>query len=128
MDIRTAILKAADQIKSNPGSYDFQTNGVHPCGTPMCMLGHVGVFRGAAHSTFFSNSQVMEIIGADSLDHFIDRCDAVCAGYERSPVVAARTLRLYADKYHQATKQDLPASVRNIFDMTPGELAEALSA
>ena len=46
MNIRTAILKAADSIEQNPDIYNWSNVQVPPCGTPGGMLGLIGAFRG----------------------------------------------------------------------------------
>lgn len=46
MEIRQALLKAADSIE-NSGMYDFMESTVsHDCGTPMCMIGWIGFHLG----------------------------------------------------------------------------------
>ena len=138
MDIRTAILKAADHIERNPDSFRYSANSKPDCGTPGCMLGWIGIYMGV--TTHFPGAFVCDVAAAisTSLGAFIQRTRDIREGnawyYDCSTpqllaaANAANVMRAYADKYHPAAKQDLPASVRHIFDMSPGELAEALSA
>lgn len=130
MNIREAILRAADRIQAEPRHYDFDNNKVPDldnCGTPGCMIGWIGVFAG------FKNGEpvsvVSEALGTSDLEFYhrirqLSR-DGFCALLAAEDVPAA--LRAYADKYHPAESRALiPASVRAIFTMTPAELTREL--
>ena len=132
MDIRTAILGAATDIERNLSIFNYWEIRVPPCGSPGCAIGLVGSKLGIPTGEYVRENCV-RIMGVNT-DVFYYRMSAAAVeidptrNWMGNALLAARTLRLYADKYHPAAKQDLPASVRHIFDMSPGELAEALSA
>lgn len=135
MNIRQAILKAADHIERNPGQFNFMAAGVpHPCGSPGCALGWTGHFMGCTDG-FNEVCSVMglaitrpELPELGEFD-FYNRMDAINGdnGWRWEASKCAATMRLYADKYHPAEvseRRDLiPASVRAIFQMTTTELA-----
>ena len=132
MDIREAILKAADHIERFPLQFNYWSHDrPDGCGTPGCALGWIGVFAGVANTDVADTCAYIDAVeektGISALPFYYAMADLVF-GWNEDGISCAMALRLYADKYHPAAKQDLPASVRHIFDMTPGELAEALSA
>ncbi len=117
MNIRTAILKAADSIEQNPKMFWFSSISTPDCGTPGCALGWVayhigeGVLCGNSWDPWklgrrlgiLENGKYMAGIG------FYHRMDKLHGGYDwkDSAPECAKALRLYADKYHPAeTKPD----------------------
>lgn len=127
MEIRQAILQAADHIGLNPDQFSFLER-VTPekCGTPACALGWIGFFAGARGE---NHREALPLLGlehsAEGAWKFYDRCEELNSyKWKMSAGNCAATLRLYADKYHPAPSRALiPASVRAIFDMTPVQLA-----
>lgn len=126
MNVREAILKAADHIEVAGRDYRFWAFDVPGagCGTPACMVGWIGYFLDMAPGT--SNNVVKSAIarGHDRND-FYEIIDSLggfkqaCLGRDDpQPPNAdvARALRLYADKYHPAEKRGMPDSVRAIFE------------
>ena len=123
MNIRTAILKAADSIEQNPSSYDFM-QGTESIGPQRdgCLLVWIGHFAGVKKTSMFYSNDVAEILGLTKWQDFIGRLDVIgdermakggkWLGYER-PEDAPRALRLYADKYHPDA---IPESVMAIFN------------
>lgn len=124
MNIREAILKAADHIERNPGDFNFNTSRVpHPCKTPGCALGWVGFFLRVEGEDDFLNRTAL-VCGVPALKRggftrsegeFYFRMNQFGIWFSNA-AECARCLRLYADKYHRAPKLGIPASVRAIFD------------
>jgi hypothetical protein len=124
MNIRDAILKAADHIESHPEEFDFHSVDRPGCGTPGCALGWIGVFgevtKPAGRSWL---GAVSDYIAVDSVVFYqrMSELDGYWTVFHDS---CARALRAYADKYHPAESRSLiPESVRVIFTMTHAELA-----
>lgn len=124
MNIRQALLAAADQIERDPRSYHYVSNRAPSCDTPACMLGWTGHFLGVPALDFDDGSygsymyRTAARLGLASMDTFLDRCTVLQEerGRHRTQLWdfsedAVQVLRLYADRYHPA----LPASVRAIF-------------
>jgi hypothetical protein len=139
MNIRSAILAAADHIERYPGEFDFSSVVIPGlgCGTPGCALGWISAFAGYKERRY----GFCEIAGKElglapeplpdmnpehgsSTYTFYNRMDALDGGRAVStwrdfPDVCAATLRKYADKYHASEKEEkkgIPAEVRAIFD------------
>lgn len=125
MNIREAILKAADHIEANPHRFDFDSVLVpgKTCGSPGCALGWIAAFAGQQSGKEF---QTNDLIGCGDLE-FYSRMDDIEAPFDGDkPALAchwmnsapgcAEVLRLYADKYHPAEKpQGIPDNVRGLF-------------
>jgi hypothetical protein len=132
MNIRQAILKAADHIEQNPHLYEFYQNEVPECGTPGCMLGWIGHFLGVRGSVGYQVCPAMGL--GEGQDGFIRKGIHELAieemghtrkwpDYATDAKAAARLMRLWADRNHPAESRALiPASVRAIFTMTPEQL------
>lgn len=137
MNIREAILRAADMIELHPKQFDFMSIYVPSCGTPGCAIGWIGCFMGIRDTNRSDGKTNVGYVCAeaglpDSME-FYNRMDLIAPrGWRRKAVLCAQGLRAYADKYHPADGceeiRGIPDAVRNIFTMTPGELAEALDA
>ena len=117
MNIREAILKAADHIGRNPNEFQFWsiTTPEHPgCGTPGCALGWIGTFCGLRHVGPIAVAQrALGLVNENGWDHakvFYDRMRAIpeARGWSDSAAVCSRALRLYADKYHPAAPLRFP--------------------
>lgn len=130
MNIRQAVLLAADKIERTPDVYKFNAYKVPGaddggCGTPACMLGWIALYAGQQAGEEV-HTVCERLLGVGSTE-FYARVRTVsgtgfCALLGAKEVPAA--LRAYADKYHPAESRALiPASVRAIFEMTPAELA-----
>lgn len=114
MDIRQAILKAADWIELHPEEFDFRETEVPACGTPGCALGWIGTFAGCERGSSIDMppGSPTKLLGLNSQLRFYERMDAFFGGgayantesrWRHNPMQCARGLRLYADKYHPAT-------------------------
>ena len=128
MNIREAILKAADHIERNPEDFRFTQPAVpDQCGTPGCALGWIGYFLGEPEGLIWSYTHLdvsehwlqlgHSTIGAEI---FYNRMSALENGllwntWSVNAHRCAETLRKYADKYHPAPADVIPASVREIF-------------
>lgn len=137
MNIRQAILKAADQIESNPHLFNFSKLTI-PSGTPGCALGWIGYYLGRENGEAigcFSNvvGTELEALGVTSQCQFYDRMSALVPlpdtlrGWRDDASLCAKGLRLYADQYHPEQRALIPSSVRAIFDMTPEQLGQELA-
>jgi hypothetical protein len=149
MNIRNAILAAADHIESNPNEFDFKRcyipSSKH-CGTPGCALGWIGTFLAvqtlaetrvrlgctpAFHGIGIVSSALMNSpSAADSI--FYARMDGLPIGssWNKSSDNCAAALRLYADKYHPAVPVLAPdwnaiASKRTVSDAAVDEMVRA---
>lgn len=127
MNIRQAILKAADQIERDPGSYRWWTFDQQPCGTPMCMFGWIGHFMGMPVGVW--NTDVAKQIGlrfTDELYEFVTgpSPDRDWRKVMKTDVVAA-SMRRFADARYPApaeSREPIPASVMAIFSMSNADL------
>lgn len=117
MNIRTAILKAADSIEQNPHLFIFMVTGIpNDCGTPGCALGWIGYHAGI---TGLAQIQVPPFLGfyedwKKEVEVFYTRLDATNDWRHNAPE-CAKALRLYADKYHPEDNA-IPESVMAIFN------------
>lgn len=108
MNIREAILKAADWIEKNPHLYNFDRTRVPDCNTPGCMVGWIGHFMGYEPGTrCWQDGGAEQIVGVywgifcDRIKEFLDY-RGVDNSYTVCPIAAVKGLRAYADKYHPA--------------------------
>jgi len=118
MNIRQAILKAADSIQQYPELFKWSSCSVGGCNTPGCALGwidhHLGAKEGDPfgwHSGLFS---ALEIGNAGRFYDQMRQVSSLPKLWQDNNKVCAKTLRKYADKYHPQTDH-IPASVREIF-------------
>lgn len=109
MEIRQAILKAADHVQGHHGLYQFSPNVRPDCGTPGCMLGWTGFFLGIKADSCFTD-RVAKALGHDHLGlalHALQTCGPfhlyAKASVDNDADAAASVLRSYADKYHPAS-------------------------
>lgn len=107
MNIYTAIMKAADTIERYPDSFSFGSCTVpkgHDCGTPGCALGWIAFYLGHERG-----SRIVEIDAAiNRRSEFYDAMKQLSPGYASwigNAATCAKTLRLYAAKYHAPAKQ-----------------------
>ena len=133
MNIRQAILKAADHIEQNPAHFKYVSNDrPNPdCGTPGCMLGWIGVFlnmQPAGWSTWAGD--VARAIGTTHSEFVHGFVHPMVVEHKlwvhenpNAAKNAAKLLRIYADRHHPAeSRAPIPASVRAIFTMTPDQI------
>lgn len=121
MNVRQAILKAANLIENKPGMWDFGQCVVPPCGSPGCALGWIGAFMGVGARTDVGQVSYA-VLGLDAGAFYGRMSDINCAlqdwfdkpSWHVSAETAATCLRLYADRYHPA-HSGLPDIVRDIF-------------
>lgn len=114
MNIRDAILAAADHIEANPKQFSFmsieQPSRPH-CGTPGCALGWIGAFGGYRSMIFQGHRASLPALGlpesSDGAHMFYARMDSLKGrlSWQSDAADCAVTLRRYADKYHPATEQ-----------------------
>lgn len=111
MNIRDAILKAADWIEKNPALFDFEVCEVPACGSPGCAIGWIGHFMGrnAGYTGFKEIAISMGL--PDHEGTFYQRMDDINAVWDRDAKACSHTLRLYADKYHPMTSKPAGASI-----------------
>jgi hypothetical protein len=117
MNIRDAILKAADHIQTHPKDYDFQSNHKPGCGTPGCMFGWVGHFLNVKSVPAAWNpdkiwmDDVCKVLGHPCLWIALSSLDSSHPDYMRAQLgdaaAAVNVLRAYADKYHPDIKADI---------------------
>lgn len=101
MNVREAILKAADHIEREPESFDYQSNCKPGCGTPGCFWGWIGFYGGVQRvkgesylhrvNAFVGHNWTVMTDIANSRGQFIG-----------DPKAAPGLLREFADKYHPA--------------------------
>lgn len=110
MNIRNAILSAANHIEQNPHLFDFMSVRVpeNPCGTPGCAIGWIGHFAEVGGWVAHNVAPAMGLKAAagdsDAAHEFYRRMDALGKdGWRKDAEVCASALRLYADHYHPAT-------------------------
>jgi hypothetical protein len=109
VEIRQAILKAADHIERYPDDFDFAATKVPDCGTPGCALGWIAAFAGLKER--YSEAAVWMGLAAEPLRGgsdrqrvytFYNRMDDLVGYWHKDPAICAKGMRLYADKYHPA--------------------------
>jgi len=114
-----AIMKAADQIETNPETFSFSATRIpgKDCGTPGCALGWIGHFSGGNRKlSFLSVPPQLGLDGYDGDGDFYYRMKVLCRGgdssaWKFSASKCAETLRLYAEKYHAPEKPQVKTGV-----------------
>ncbi len=112
MNIREAILKAADHIERNPAAYCFSENDMPTCGTPGCLMGWIGFYAGVKPTSACYMGAVRKALGFDygDIGAFVRSFNGNVSherymhlmDYQDDARVGAEVLRMYADKYHPA--------------------------
>lgn len=150
MEIRQAILMAADHIERYPHEFNFMASGRPDrpnCGTPGCALGWISTFAIEKTSAFMGFSAACPALGIPENDHqeFYCRLSAAETNsvrtlgawsgspehwahktqWHRRPDVCAHVLRLYANKYHPA---EAPSTLDPAFIAFRNKFADAFSA
>jgi hypothetical protein len=100
-----AIMKAADQIESDPGIWDYWVTHVPPCGSPGCAIGLIAQAMGVRPYTYVDSDTVTRVLGVSSMAFYERMCElskAISGGCMwtdagRVPAV----LRAYARRYHE---------------------------
>jgi len=118
MNVRNAILKAADHIEKNPNEFDFMAIGFPEpnCGTPGCALSWIGSFLGKRAEcgvTWFPE----EVLGIEAIE-FYYRMEGFDNNWRWRADACARALRCYADAYYPTTQprhSGIPANILAIF-------------
>ena len=95
-----AIMKAADQIKQHPDLFGFSNISIpSDCGALGCALGWIGYFCGAR--TFDNACTAMGIpMNGENHGVFYTRMNELGTNWKWDADICAKTLRLYAEKYH----------------------------
>lgn len=112
--LRQAIMKAASYIERHPAEFNFGAYHVPDCGAPGCAIGWIEHFAGTKRGdTLICEGQFFS--GKDwepkQLKFYADM-DSLSRGYWRyDNVDCARTLRLYANKFHPAKQLPSGASI-----------------
>jgi hypothetical protein len=110
VNVYEAIMKSANQVETNPREFDFGSIGVptSECGSPGCALGWINFYTGtSANRRAFAdpyNRMCISpaVLGLPLSGLFYVRMDNLCSdqSWRVSAPLCARTLRLYAAKYH----------------------------
>lgn len=122
--IRGAILRAADQIKSRPHLFNFGNCSIPDCGSPGCAIGWCGAELGLEGIINEASPILVGWADTSPVPHderwlgnqfcdqeFYDRMDSIGpANWRTNAHECARALRAYADKYWPAEQLD-PAYV-----------------
>jgi len=105
MNIRTAILKAADSIEQNPKMFDYDSVDIPDCGSPACALGWIGFHLGMSCKKHGLGRDVCRALGIKRQASFPE-LTLFCGSHKwkDSAPECAKALRLYADKYHPADR------------------------
>jgi hypothetical protein len=134
MNIRNAILAAADHIEANPGEFNFNASHApksRDCGTPGCALGWIGTFAGLAGACNQTVAEKLGLCGGGGWTlEFYSKLNELARGWTSHAALCARALRLYADKYHPATPVLFPdwsamAAQRTVSDTAVDEMVRA---
>ena len=121
MEIREAILKAADSIEMNPELFNFSSTVLpsRDCGTPGCALGWIATYSDGACLTSCGRGWLYDRVLDINDSLFYNRMSAISFYWITSAEECAKALRAYADKYHPAKqpakKSAIPDSVMQIF-------------
>lgn len=131
MNIREAILKAADSIEQNPGLFNFSSIRVpdFDCGTPGCAIGwmayHLGLGEWAEgdqgdglYWILDRSYALKEIMDQQT---FYNTMDNLSEGWRIDAKSCAVGLRLYANKYYAEEPKTekfkgIPVWCREIFE------------
>lgn len=104
MNIRQAILRAADSIEAHPELFAFGSieNPNPDCGTPGCAIGwiahHMGVEDWPAHEDLIAYA-----MGLIPL-RFYYRMEGILEGWRDDATICSKALLLYADKCHPSVE------------------------
>ena len=137
MNIREAILKAADHIEHNPGRFQFNSVFVpNDCGSPGCAIGWIGRFAGAEQGSMIEilhrhdKPSAVELLGLRSQEDFYDRMRELAlvapAPWQYDAAQCAKALRIYADTYHPAQSTPDWHAIAYSTDLIHEELANAV--
>jgi hypothetical protein len=110
VNLYEAFMKAADHIESRPHLFNFDLYEMPgTCNTPGCALGWVGFFSGLefSHQGFIGvrTDVSPQMLGIRSTE-FYDRMAEWGLNWMRDASCCARSLRLYAEKYHAPAKPE----------------------
>ena len=100
MNIREAILMAADTLERHPDLWRWSNCHVPACDTPGCAVGWIGHFAGC-EVRLPIDVVAKEKLGLPHDGYFYDRMnDLVGRPWSSDLALCVKGLRLYADKYH----------------------------
>ena len=108
MNLRTAILAAADSIQLHPKLFNFGSIGQPnvECNTPGCALGWIGLYTKAelhtSGNTYVHGLSSIMDVDAETFYNRMDKLPGFTAWRENA-ASCTESLRLYADKYHPLT-------------------------
>jgi hypothetical protein len=115
MNVREAILRAADHIERQPEDYDFGVATVPTLpGAKGCALGWIGHYMGLEGYSYTEPlfKGLGPIRGPDAFYHEMSQIEGgIDACWTRNPLTCARVLRLYADSYHPAPRPTFAKSI-----------------
>ena len=126
MEIRQAILKAADSIENDPNLFDYSSLKVPDpgCGVPGCALGWIDFHLGMEKEACMGKGDIVyKALGIKHDAGFTHLTETV--GHQKwmhSAKECAKALRQYADVHHPATvaaikHTGIPDNVRKIFQI-----------
>lgn len=120
----TAIMQAADHIERNPKEFNWWSTVCpeHPgCGTPGCALGWIGTFAGMSADGMGLRETATLLIGSEEPMEFYCRMDESCEegvnGWTDNPRICAKTLRRYAERFHQREQLQLRTDAELVADL-----------
>lgn len=108
MNIREAILKAADHIERNPRDFNWRSVVVPKSrGFPGCAVGWIGHFLGHEHSATGFRNAAIQVFNNDERQFYSDMWK-ISDSWTGDAAECARALRIYADAHHPAAPLKLP--------------------
>ena len=116
MNIRQAILSAADSIEQSPPLFRFDSMRIPDgCGSPGCALGWIGFHLGMQDKLCVLSEVCVALnikrdVTFGPLSKAVDSKD-----WHFSAPECAKALRQYADIHHPEEQDYIPASIRAIF-------------
>lgn len=134
MNIRQAMLLAADRIERSPSCYNFYNARSPGHRDDGCIIGWTAYYMGE------QPNQECGVDGDGSLRNlcgklfgvtprvFFDRIIALNKRTFVETEFVAKAMRAYADKFLPAEPAGIPDGVRDIFTLTNEQLREALDA
>lgn len=105
MNLREAILKAADHIENNPAQFNYGCISVPECGTQACAAGWICFFLDVPAGQNAAGLELADTalgIPYDEFDHRMDIMSAIDGDngrWMRDASACAKALRRYADDY-----------------------------
>ena len=100
MNIRQAILAAANSIEKNPKMFAFESCVIPDCGSQGCALGWIGFHLGLSANFISLGVSVCPVLGVKTAAfHELTKLYG-SFDWQHSAPDCAKALRLYANKFH----------------------------